>query len=387
MPGRNIRVLLLHNLMTPYRYPLFREIAKQPGIELHVWFMARSASNRRWQATDEDLGFPYKVLPSFQLGYRGKDLFSYILNPTFPFKYTVEKFDVMIAAGWLDFSTQAGFLLSKLLRRRFITWCESTAYEPSWRRTLALPLVRTMVKGSSATIAVGKRSADYLLSLGAREQSLFTAYSTVDVEHFQNVSSQARLEREALKAKLGIRQDVVILYSGQFIERKGLRYLLEAYAEIKARHSNAALVLLGYGPLQSELAAAVASRGLADVHFVGHVEVEEIPEIYAVADVFVLPSLEETWGLVVNEAMACGLPVVVTDRVGSSPDLIHEGENGFVVPAADSAALAARIRQLVEDADLRLRFSQRSTRRIQRFTPAAAAQSFANAVHDALEHR
>jgi len=381
------RVLLVHNIMAPYRFPLFKALANHPEIDLTVWFMSRSAKNRMWTQTQLELGFNYEVLPSIELNYFSRDLFTYIVNYTFPWRYGKERFDVLISAGWLDFASQAGFLTSKLLGRPFVLWSESTAYEPSWRRSLALPLVRTMVGGASACIAIGTRSKEYLISLGARNQDVFTAYSTVDVDMFARVSAAARPNRIQHRNELNIHRGRVLLYCGQFIERKGVNYLLEAFALIKRQYEDVALVLVGYGPARAELSQMAAALGLTDVHILDHVEVAEMPKMYALADLFVLPSLEETWGLVLNEAMACGLPVITTDRVGASIDLVRDGENGFVVPAGDPASLAERTLCILRDDALMARFSSASELRIQCFTPERAANAFAAAVQHAQAPR
>jgi glycosyltransferase involved in cell wall biosynthesis len=378
------RVLLVHNIMAPYRFPLFRALAEEPGIQLMVWFMSRSARNRRWaHDAAPDLGFNYDVLPGIEVNYFGQDLFTYILNYSFPWRYFAGPCDVLIAAGWLDFAAQTGFALSKVLRRKFVVWSESTPNEPSWRRTIAMPLVKTMVSNADACISVGTRSRQYLGTLGARESDIFTAYSTIDVDHFQRVSSAARLDREERKRLLGIRRSRVILYCGQFIVRKGLPTLIDAYARIKGQYEDVALVLVGYGPLQAELQRSIADQGLVDVHFIGHVEVSDMPRLYALGDIFVLPSHEETWGLVVNEAMACGLPVIVTNHVGSAPDLVAHGRNGYVIEVGDSGSLAALCAQLLGDDALLSRFSACSASRIREFTPGRAAEQFARAIEHA----
>ncbi len=374
------RVLLLHNIMAPYRYPLFAALARQPTVDLTVWFMSESARNRRWESTRESPGFTYDVLPRIELSYARRDLFTYIVNYSFPLRYASNKFDVLICAGWLDFACQTGFALSKLLRRKYILWSESTANEPSWRRTLAQPLVKTMVQHADACLAVGTRSREYLVDLGAQPRKVFTAISTVDVALFQRVSAEWRPRRRELRDRFGIQAERVVLYVGQFIERKGLRCLLDAFEHLVAAQPDTALVLVGYGPLEQELREIVTSRALTDVHFIGHVEVGEMPRMYAMADVFVLPSFEETWGLVVNEAMACGLPVIVSDRVGSSVDLVRDGANGYVVPAGDSAALADRLAGILRDAEALERMGRCSAERIGQCTPDQAAAEFANAI-------
>src|SRR5260370_12666650 len=98
----NTRVLLLHNIMTPYRYPLFRALAQEPGIDLTVWFMSRTARNRRWtNEGDKDLGFNYQILPSVEFNHASSDLFTYIFNYTFPWNYLTRKPDLLISAGCL----------------------------------------------------------------------------------------------------------------------------------------------------------------------------------------------------------------------------------------------------------------------------------------------
>src|SRR5262249_16540308 len=155
--------------------------------------------------------------PSVQLSYVTRDLFTYIFNYTFPFAYALQPFDVLISAGWLDFATQAGFVLSKLSHRKFVVWSESTAYEPNWRRTVARPLVTAMVKHADACICVGTRSREYLRELGARDRDIFTAFSTVDVAYFQHVSQAGRIDRDERKLALGVRRRRVMLFCGQFI--------------------------------------------------------------------------------------------------------------------------------------------------------------------------
>jgi len=237
-----------------------------------------------------------------------------------------------------------------------------------------------MVRGADACVAVGTRSKDYLCSLGATEEQVFTGFSTVDVDLFRRISAVARVDQQKLRASFGIRRGRVILYCGQFIERKGLRYLIEAFAAVKEQLEDVALVLIGYGPMHGWLLSEVKRLGLSDVHILEHVEVTDMPRIYALADVFVLPSLQETWGLVVNEAMACGLPLIVSDKVGAGVDLVAEGMNGFVVPAVDWATIAERCLRLLRDDVLLHAFSACSLQRIELFIPSRVGGASVDAV-------
>src|SRR3972149_11606799 len=111
---KKIKVLILHNYMAPYRFPLFREISKNSEIDLTVYFMSHSAKNRRWKVQPKKLGFKYEVLPKIEFSFIGRDLFAYIINYTFPYKFLKGNFDVIISAGWLDFASWVAFILCKI---------------------------------------------------------------------------------------------------------------------------------------------------------------------------------------------------------------------------------------------------------------------------------
>jgi glycosyltransferase involved in cell wall biosynthesis len=149
--------------------------------------------------------------------------------------------------------------------------------------------------------------------------------------------------------------------------------LIEAFARIRAQQP-CSLLFAGDGPLRPAAEALVARLGVPDVHFAGFLDQQELPFAYAAADIFVLPSaLHETWGLVVNEAMNFGLPIVVSDKVGCAEDLLHDAENGFVVSHDSIEQLASAIARLVSDGALRRAFGAASLRIIQRYSVEACA--------------
>jgi glycosyltransferase involved in cell wall biosynthesis len=134
------------------------------------------------------------------------------------------------------------------------------------------------------------------------------------------------------------------------------------------------LLIAGDGPLRAEMQCRVAALHVPDVRFAGFLNQSELPSAYAVADAFVLPSkIHETWGLVVNEAMNFGLPVVVSDKAGCAADLVRSGANGLVVPHGDTAALAGAIARLVDEPDTRARFGVVSRRIIDRYSIESCA--------------
>lgn len=366
-PTRPTRVALLHNIVSPHVVPLFAELARQPGIDLRVYFFSETDANRRWRVSPEGR-FNYRILPGLGVRLRGRDLFTYFINPTIVPILLRDGFDVLIAVGWDSFASQAAFFLCKLLGRPFIIWSGSTINEPSWRRTLSLPLVRLMVSGADACIAYGTRAAQYLRRLGAPQADIFLSLNTIDMDTFTTRVQQARSQRAIVRRELGVGDDPLVLYVGQLIERKGVATLVEAIALARGHRESVRLCVIGYGAQEEALRRRVERLQLAEhVRFLGHVDLDDLPRYYAAADLFVLPSSEEVWGLVLNEAVAAGLPVITTDRVGAAPDIVEGGGNGLVVPANDAGWLADAITCILEGATRTRCMGERSLEIAERF--------------------
>lgn len=377
------KVILIHNMMAPYRMPLFQKLSEMPSIDLEVYFLSESAPNRRWRV-DRSYEFKHKVLPGVTLSYHGRDLFSYIINPTVPLELVRSRCDLVIISGWLDFACQAAFFTSKAWGKPNILWAESTIHEASWRRSVSLPLVKLMVRGADACVASGTRSSQYLISLGAPSDKVFVAINTVDIDHFRSGSLLSAAERAALRRAFGVEGRKVILYSGRLTELKGVEYLLQAYWRLREEYADLGLLIVGYGPEERSLKRLCVEQGIEDVHFVGHVDMEAMPKYYAISDLYVFPSLRDVWGMVINEAMACGLPVITTNKVGASADLIEHGVNGYVVEAGDPIALLEAMRRLVADPLLRGRMAENSRKRIRDFGLDQSVDGFRLAIEHAL---
>jgi glycosyltransferase involved in cell wall biosynthesis len=163
-----------------------------------------------------------------------------------------------------------------------------------------------------------------------------------------------------MRAALGIRPDqIVIVFSAKLVPRKDPMSLLRAY-ELMPDRDRVVVLFLGDGVLRETLEAYARDHGLAGAVFKGFVNQSELPKYYSLSEVFVLPSTYEPRGAVINEAMACGLPVIVTDRCGSIGDIVLEGENAFIYPAGDADALSNAMTKLAGDGTLRERMAARS---------------------------
>lgn len=203
-------------------------------------------------------------------------------------------------------------------------------------------------------LAISEVNREYYRSMGVAADRIHKVPYAVDNDRFKQATSISANQREDVRRGLGIMDDrPVILYLSKLQKRKHPEFLIEAAARLRAKGQTPHILFVGTGEMEPELRSRVAELHLPDVHFAGFRNQSELPQIYAAADIFVLPAEQEPFGLVVNEALCAGLPAVVTDEVGAARDLVRDGENGAVVPAADLDAFTAALEPLVRDPEMR----------------------------------
>jgi len=228
-------------------------------------------------------------------------------------------------------------------------------------------------------VVPGKASFEYLRSLGSPETSILTAPNAVDSSFFATQAENARAQATEARKKLKL-PSRFILFVGRLVPEKGVFDLLEAYAKLASSlRSELGLVFAGDGVSREELAQQAKRITPGVVCFPGFAQREDLASLYALAEALVLPTHSDTWGLVVNEAMACGLPIVVTSVAGCAADLVEDGWNGYVVPPRDSEKLSVAINSLARQPELRRQMSVRSLERIRNYSPEACADGLAAA--------
>lgn len=259
-----------------------------------------------------------------------------------------EKFDAFIVNGWyLKSFLQAAAACRGAGTPVFIRGDSQFGMSPSLLKRAVKELThRILLRRFDGFLYVGQRNAEYLKHYGAPKERMFFVPHFVDNAWFAARAVEALPQRDTLRASWGATPDsVVALFVGKFVEKKRPSDLLRAVGA--GENSRTIAVFVGSGELEQSLREEAKALGVK-VHFAGFKNQSELPAFYASADVLVLPSnAGETWGLVVNEAMACGLPAVVSDAVGCVPDLIEEHQTGFSFPLGNEHALMERLR-LVE---------------------------------------
>jgi len=354
-----------------YQDPLFRRIAAEPDIDLTVFYCSRRGAVPFRDAdmgteVDWDLemlqGYRYEFMRNVSPAGEDSGFFRFV-NPGIAPALARGGFDAVIfMIGWGSVTAIAGMLACRAAGVPFFLFGDSSFPPPetSMRAKLRATALRALFALAAGFMVSGAANAEYYRHYGAGERRFFLLPFAVDNERFAAAARFEPGEREALRRRYGIAQEAVaIAFSGKLVERKDPRTLLDAFARMQHR-DDAALVFIGDGPLRASLEQVVRDETLRGVHFTGFVNQSELPKHYAMCDLFALPSTFEPRGLVANEAAACGLPLIVSDRCGCIGDVAQPGENAFIHPAGDAVALASVLHRLVADATLRARMGERS---------------------------
>ena len=247
--------------------------------------------------------------------------------------------DALAICGYKGIMPLAALIWAKAREKISVMMSESSHHDKG-RSPLQEWGKRQIVRRFDAALVGGQRQKEYAAFLGIPEERIFVGYDVVDNEHFARGAAQAREQEEFLRRQHGLPESYFLAVS-RFIAKKNLPFLMDAYARYRRQvgRSSWDLVLCGSGSMEAVLQEQ--ARDIPGVHFPGFKQADELPLYYGLASAFILPSSHfEQWGLVVNEAMACGLPVLVSRTCGCAPDLVQEGVNGFTFDPQDVDALA-----------------------------------------------
>lgn len=374
------RLAILNSHPIQYFAPLYRRLAQEPNIDLTVYYCSREGVETypdsgfgvdvRWDTPLLD-GYQYKFLPN-AFGSDHVGSFFSLFNPAIVGELKRKQYDVL----WVHGHNYATFVFAmmgaKLFGIRVLMRCETHLH---LRRTSFKRIVRTYVMQyfykmiCDACLAIGTLNYDFYRSHGVGEAKLFFVPYTVDNTFFLQAAQRAKLRQDELRAQFGLPvHKPLILFASKMIRRKRPMDVLLAYQNLRERHMDAALVFVGAGNQEQLLRQYVRDHKLEGVYFLGFRNQSELPSLYAIADVFVLPSENEPWGLIINEVMCAGLPVVATDEIGAVVDLVQHGHNGFVFPVGDVPQLTAHLSTLISNPTLREQMGFASQARIEQWS-------------------
>jgi len=372
------RVAILTEIISPYRIPVFNALAKHEGIDLKVIFLADTdPALRQWRVYKDEIRFSYEVLPSRRFRAGNAHLLLNAKLSTSLKKFSPES---IICGGYNYVASWQALMWARRRRVRFVLWSESNAHDARGQRMSVEFLKALFLKRCDRFVVPGKSAFEYLCSLGSPAECIFTAPNAVDNTFFATLAEKVKSRAVAFRQEFGLPRRF-ILFVGRLVPEKGVFDLLQAYAKLESNlRAEVGLVFAGDGVSREALSehAKLISPGV--VCFPGFAQREDLAGFYALAEVFILPTHSDTWGLVVNEAMACGVPIIVTNVAGCAADLVEDGWNGCIVPPANPARLSAAIDALLRQPEMTQEMSVCSSERIQAYSPEACAHGLAVAV-------
>lgn len=329
------RVLFLTNFASPYRVHFFDELGKY--MDVTVLYSDRVEDIKHRNADwfeDGEGGFHPVQLTS--VAAVGEENLCFDVIP-----WLKKKYDAIIIGGYS--SPTAVLAMAWLRLHKIPFYMEVDGGLIRQENKLKYLVKKALVYMANRWLSTGRYTTQYLVHYGAKEERVthYPFSSLYEKDILAGVISQE--EKRALRTELEIPEKHMVLAVGQFIHRKGFDVLMQA---AKSLEGDTGIYIVG-GEATGEYLKLREELGLRNVHFLGFQKKEQLARYYQAADLFVLPTREDIWGLVINEAMAYGLPTITTDRCVAGLELIEDGVNGYIVPVEDAAALAEKIRAVL----------------------------------------
>jgi glycosyltransferase involved in cell wall biosynthesis len=384
------KIRMAHLVAHPVQYlvPIYREIGRNPDIDFTVYFYSDESLGKHFdEGFDREFqwstpllgGYKHEFLPSS----KGKPINRLIGWPNWDIlgELRRQRYDVLWVNSYIG--TNAWIArLGAMWSHTPIFFRDDTNLltpRPLWKRAVKNILLRNFLRGTGA-LYVGEESKRYWTFYGIPSRRQFFSPHCVDNEYWSSKARELAPRRAEIRKKFGICDDApVILFCAKFIPKKQPLMLLNAFARVREQLP-CWLLMVGDGPLRGDVERRVREAGIENVILPGFLNQDELPSAYTAADVFTLPSaFDETWGLVVNEAMNFGLPIVVSDRVGCNKDLLRPGWNGYCISHVDEVELAERLKDLVESPDKRAEFGRNSAELIKKYTVSRCASGIVQA--------
>jgi glycosyltransferase involved in cell wall biosynthesis len=371
------RIVVVTPVMAPYRMPLFNALEHSDSVELLVLFQERRCPLHEWDDVMAKAEFHYAVLPS--VGSLGRGVRRSWLSYGLIGHVRLIKPHVVVLGGFNQPIAYQALLLRRLFGYQVWLWIESTLNDTRPASTARDRLKRWAVDRSDGVLVPGTAAEAYAAALGAKRNRIRTAPNSIDVMGIASMATQARQHRAAIRDELNLK-GIVFTYVGRVVKEKGVHDLMDAFGFVSRTLGRegltCSLLLIGSGPELQPLLARAHRDGLPNVVSAGFVQPAKLPTLLAASDMLVLPSWSDPWGMVINEAQACGLPVISTKVVGAAADLIDPTGAGLVVDPRDPTMLGDAMLLLAREPSLRASMGSEARTVANSYSPANTAQAF-----------
>jgi glycosyltransferase involved in cell wall biosynthesis len=362
------RLVILTEIISPYRIPLFNALAEHAAVDSHVIFLAETDPTlRQWQVYKKEIRFSYEVLSSWRRRF-GK--YNMLINRGVSDALSRSSPDVILCGGYNYIASWQALRWAKARRIPFVLWSESNARDLRRGHAVVEFLKRLFLSKCSGVVVPGRAAREYLCTdKSVKDDVVFTAPNAVDNVLFAKAAAAARENADRHRRELNL-PERYFLFAGRLVREKGIFELLAAYAKLEESiRLQVGLVFVGDGGSRGRLEQEASAVSPGVIRFAGFAQREELAIYYALAEALVLPTYADTWGLVVNEAMACSLPVVLSSAAGCVPELLRQNWNGFLVQPRDVSSLAWAMRGLADQPDLPATMGANGAQHIAHYSP------------------
>lgn len=371
-------VVYWNNIPAPYMVERFNFLADRSNLNFEAWFNDRKETDRSWIVDESTWRFQYCYSKKFSLGRMVFHL------PISLFK--IKKPDLLVSL-YAEPSYVFGWIISKFRNVKNGFWVETTFNSWVQRNVFKERIKKFIFSYVDFIITVGKDGRDYALRYGVPLERIFFAPHRINVKYYSEKRSLLNSERMKLRAEIGL-FSTTFLYVGRILKIKGLTHLFDAFKELqRISDTEVSLLLVGDGADTEFYKKKSKSENLRNVIFTGFIQKKDLPKMYSVADVFVFPSLGDPYGIVLDEAMACSLPIITTESIGELHKRLIDGKNCFIVPPENSYALAEAMLKLLNNSELRRKMGSVSRSYVEGHSPEIWAIDFERIVFSVLDER
>ena len=378
------KVILITNIANPYRVPLFNELSNQlhnKNIHLKIVFANKTYKRRRFTINENEFKFDFCFLNNEAITLGSNSENSYFTYSGLFQQLKNEKPDTIIVSGFSS-ATIKVFLYSLIKRTPYIIWngsIEKAGRKDSLIRTIQRKL---LTRFSSAFVAYGTKAKEYLKSIGADDEKVFIATNTVDTSFFEK-------ETEKHRAIL-VNDDIYhFLYLGYLVPRKNVGLLIDIANDLQKQRNNFCIDVIGDGESREQLELKVKNLGLSQfVKFHRFKQKHELPPYFAQTKALLFQTDFDIWGLVLNEAMAAGVPCISSVNAGASSDLIQNGYNGFIVDYENKSDIIEKITFIIENPKEAIEMGKRASEFVNtNVNLNECAKGFVNAIRSIEENK
>lgn len=390
--NKKYRVAFLMSHPIHYHIPLFKKMTQDGRIEPIVYFCSDFGVK---EETDPLLGVKVKWDIPLLEGYKYKFLKNFSLRPSFKFWGQMNpgiipvlfkgKYDALVVYGYSYVTNWMAILGAWMTRTPIILGGEMVLRpdRPWWKRAIKWMAMKFIFWRSRAFISIGSFSDKFYKHYGVSDDKIFSTPYAVDNDRFMEAKKKIEPFRDELRKKLNIKTgDIAILFMGKLVSGKRPFDLLKAYEFLvfERKISNISLIFVGEGILRPELEKYAKENNIPNVYFAGFKNQSELPDYYAISDIFVSPSVSDVSPLVVNEAMCFSLPIIISDAVYSARDYVKQGENGFIFSVGNTRQLSENLSDLIGNGEKRKKFGGKSLEIIKLHSYESQIQGILSAV-------